>query len=143
MHAIKHLYSAPQAYQAWLALWPQIKADVLAGHRLEIEVRPERRSTAASARFHAICADLASARFPWFGYARTGDEWKVLLISGHAVATKQGANVLPGIEGEMVNVRESSALMSKARSASLIEYSEAFCIANDVPLRDPQSIEAA
>lgn len=30
------------------------------------------------------------------------------------------------LEGEFVNIRESTALMSKRRGSSLIEYSEAF-----------------
>lgn len=142
MNAIKHLREPQQGYQALLALWPAIKSHLIAGHRLELVVRPERRTTAASARFHAICADLEAARFLWFGHPRDAAEWKVLLVSGHAVATKAGSNVLPGIEGELVNLRESTALMSKSRSASLIEYSEAFCVANDVPLRDPESVAA-
>lgn len=143
MNAIKHLLNVQQGYQALLALWPEIKSHLVAGHRLELVVRPERRTTAASARFHAICGDLEASRFLWFGHPRDATAWKVLLVSAHATATKAGSNVIPGIEGELVNLRESTALMSKARSASLIEYSEAFCIANDVPLRDPQSMEAA
>ena len=48
------------------------------------------------------------------------------MISGHAVATKLGAEVIPGIENEFVNIRESSARMGVRRMASLIEYSYAF-----------------
>jgi hypothetical protein len=53
-------------------------------------------------------------------------EWKLLLISGHSVATKQGAEMVPGLEGEFLNLRESTAAMSKTRIGSLIEYAEAF-----------------
>lgn len=89
-----------------------------------IKVQPPTRSLDQNAKFHAICSDLAGT--PWAGKPRTAAEWKVLLVSGHAVATKQGAEIVPGLEGEFVNVRESTASMSKARGSSLIEYAQAF-----------------
>jgi hypothetical protein len=91
-----------------------------------VEVRAPKRSLDQNAKFHAICSDLARARVEWAGKPRTADEWKVLLVSGHAVATKEGAEVVPGLEGEFLNIRESTATMSKARGSSLIEYSQAF-----------------
>jgi hypothetical protein len=84
------------------------------------------RSGGQSAKFHAICGDLARAGVPWMGKPRTAAQWKVLLVSGHAVATKEGAELVHGLEGEMVNLRESTATMTKRRSSSLIEYAQAF-----------------
>lgn len=118
--------------EAWIALKPYI----LAGHRFELTIETERRSSEASAKFHAICGDLERARLPWAGKPRTSIEWKVLLISGHSVATKQGAEMVPGLENEFVNIRESSARMSTARMSSLIEYSLAFCAAHGVETAD-------
>ena len=89
-----------------------------------IKVQPPTRSLDQNAKFHAICAELAGA--PWAGKPRSAAEWKVLLVSGHAVATKQGAEIVPGLEGEFINIRESTASMSKARGSSLIEYAQAF-----------------
>ena len=85
------------------------------------------RNLEQNAKFHARCTDLEKAGIEWLGKPRTAKQWKVLLVSGHAVATKEGAEVIPGLEGEFVNIRESTALMSKKRSSSLIEYTEAFC----------------
>jgi hypothetical protein len=56
-----------------------------------------------------------------------------LLVSGHATATKEGSEILPGLEGEFVNIRESTALMSKKRGASLIEYTLAYAAMNQIP----------
>ena len=84
------------------------------------------RSGGQSAKFHAICGDLARAGVQWMGKPRTAAQWKVLLVSGHAVATKEGAELVHGLEGEMVNLRESTATMTKRRSSSLIEYAQAF-----------------
>lgn len=90
-----------------------------------VQIKEPTRNGDQNAKFHAICSDFAKSKIQWAGKRRTLDEWKVLLISGHAVATKQGAEIVPGLENEFVNIRESSARMSKSRMCSLIEYSQA------------------
>lgn len=92
-----------------------------------VTVAEPTRNLEQNAKFHAICEDLAKSGLEWAGKPRTADQWKVLLISGHAMATHEGNEMIPGIEGEFVNVRESTALMSVKRSSSLIEYATAFC----------------
>ena len=64
------------------------------------------------------------------------EQWKVLFISGHAIATNQKADVVPGLEGEFVNIRESSAKMSVSRMASLIEYVTSWGVQNGVKFND-------
>ena len=102
-----------------------------------VEVREPKRTDGQNDRFHAICSDIARSGFLWFGKKRTAQEWKVLLISGHAVATKEGAEIIPGLEGELVSIRESTALMSVKRGASLIEYATSWAVNNGIVLRDP------
>ncbi|TWG90365.1 NinB protein [Mesorhizobium sp. J18] len=94
------------------------------------------RSSEQNAKLHALLSDLARSDLKWAGKRRSMEEWKALIISGHAVATKQGGEVVPGLEGEFVAIRESSASMSVSRAASLIEYLTAFCVANGVELRE-------
>ena len=132
------LFNAQQGHKAVQDAWQTVKAWLTAGHRLVLEVKPERRSLDQNAKFHAICSDIARARIEWAGKVRNADEWKVLLVSGHSVATKHGSEMVPGLEGEFVNVRESTARMSKARSSSLIEYALAFAASHDVDLRETQ-----
>jgi hypothetical protein len=103
---------------------------------LVITIAEEKRNLDQNAKFHALCEDLAKSGYQWAGKERTPEQWKVLLVSGHAMATKQGAEMVPGIEGEFVNLRESTARMSKARSSSLIEYTLAFCATNNIKLTD-------
>lgn len=91
-----------------------------------VTVAEEVRNNEQNAKFHAICSDLAKSGREWMGKRRTAEEWKVLLVSGHAVATKQGSDMVPGLEGEFVNLRESTARMSKSRISSLIDYALAF-----------------
>src|SRR6056297_1167933 len=94
-----------------------------------------RRNLEQNARFHAICTDVAE-QAEWMGRKLTKDQWKVLFISGHAIATGGKADVVPGLEGEFVNVRESTAEMSKERISSLIDYVQAWCAENGVELTD-------
>lgn len=130
------LYEPTQAHQALRQAWGYIKPLLMAEHRLVLEVRPENRSLDQNAHFHALCGDIARSGIEWFGKPRKAEEWKVLLVSGHAKATKQEADVVPGLEGELVNLRESTARMSRARASSLIEYTLAFCAEHGVELRD-------
>lgn len=105
-----------------------------AGAGSAVTIGPAARSLDQNAKFHAICADLARSRLTWAGRRRSADEWKVLLVSGHAKATAGEVEFVPGIEGEFVNIRESTARMSVKRAASLITYAIAFCDQNGVPL---------
>jgi hypothetical protein len=92
------------------------------------------RSLEQNARLHAMIADIAK-QIDYLGKKRTLDEWKTLLISAHSIATKEGAEVIPGIEGEYVSIRESSASMSVARMTSLMDYVEAYGTINGVKFR--------
>ncbi len=114
-------------------------ADAPEGYR--VEVREPKRTDGQNERFHAICGDIAKSGLMWAGKPRTAVQWKGLLVSGHAVATGEGAEMMPGLEGEFVNLRESTALMSVKRGSSLIEYATAFALNNSVRLNDPRHEE--
>lgn len=101
-----------------------------------VTIAPQKRSTDQNALFHSLCTDIAKSGFKFAGKPRDMAVWKILLISGHAVATGEGAEVLPGLEGEFVNIRESSAAMSVRRAKSLIDYVLAFCDTNGIALNE-------
>ena len=100
-----------------------------------IRITDYKRNLDQNAKFHAMVADI-SRQVQWCGRWLKPEQWKVLLISGHAVATKQEADVLPGLEGEYVNIRESSAQMSVKRMASLIEYTTSWAVEQGVRFTD-------
>ena len=108
---------ARKGAQAFIALAPE-------GWR--VECKPPKRGAEQNAKFHAMCDDLAKSDLKWAGRSRNAAEWKVLLVSGHSKATNEAFDIVPGLEGEFVNLRESTALMSVKRSSSLIEYAAAF-----------------
>jgi len=105
---------------------------MLAPDGFMVEIKPPSRNLEQNSKFHAICSDIANSGLEWAGKVRTAAQWKVLLVSGHAIATGEGSDVLPGIEGEFINLRESTALMSKKRGSSLIEYAIAFAVEHNV-----------
>jgi hypothetical protein len=88
--------------------------------------------------FHALCTDISRSPIEWMGCRRTAEEWKVLLVSGHAVATGRASDLVRGLEGELVQLRESTASMSVGRSTSLIEYTLSWAVSHGVKLRDPR-----
>ena len=100
-----------------------------------LEVRPETRSDRQNRLLHALFGDVAK-QVEWMGKKRTAGEWKLLFVSGHAVATKQGADLVPGLEGEFLNLRESTARMGKARMASLLDYVMSWAVEHGVELRE-------
>lgn len=101
----------------------------------------ERRSSEQNRKFHAICRDFARARVKWAGKERGEHEWKVLLVSGHTVATGGQTEVVAGLEGEFIQIRESTARMTKSRGSSLIEYAIAHASMLGVPLSEFEALE--
>lgn len=108
-----------------------------AGYRVTIE--PPKRTGDQNAKFHALVTDIAHSGAQWAGKRRSAAEWKVLIVSGHATATKEGSELVPGLEGEFVNIRESTAAMSKKRGSSLIEYTLAFCAMHGIELAEAET----
>ncbi len=93
------------------------------------------RTLEQNAKFHAICSDVAK-QGSFMGRKLTALQWKTLFVSGHSIATERGADIVPGLEGEFVNIRESTATMGVRRKSSLIEYTLAWCAENGLALRE-------
>lgn len=98
-----------------------------------VKIAPPTRNLEQNALLHAVFSYAAKHRL-YAGKKLTVEQWKVLFISGHAIATGLGAQMVPGLENEFVNIRESSASMSVARMSSLIEYANAY-LADTEPLK--------
>ena len=135
---VLRLHNAQQGHGAIQKAWAHAKGYLVAsGGPMVLEVRTETRSDRQNRLLHALFADVA-AQALWMGQKRTPAEWKVLFVSGHSVATKQGAELVPGLEGEFLNLRESTARMGKARMASLLDYVTAWAVEHGVELREAQ-----
>jgi hypothetical protein len=102
-------------------------------------VRPPNRSLDQNAKAHALFQDIAKAKPTWSGINMDAGDWKALLIVSHAVATKTpgATRMVPDLEGHgLVQLRESSARMSKDRASSLIEYVQAWAVSHGIELRE-------
>jgi hypothetical protein len=125
--------------QRFILINDHVRNNALAAVRMapegfSVSVSEPKRSNDQNAKFHAIVSDIARSPLKWAGKTRTPDQWKAILISGHSVATNYAGEVIPGIEGEFVAIRESSASMTVRRAASLIEYTLAFCAQHGIEL---------
>ena len=130
------LHNAQQAHGAIQQAWQFAKGWLGAGGAgLVLEVRPETRSDRQNRLLHALFGDVAKQAL-WMGSSRTPEQWKLLFVSGHAIATKEGSDMVPGLEGEFLNLRESTARMSKARMASLLEYVISWGIDHGIEFRE-------
>lgn len=103
----------------------------------------KRRSLSANAKFHAICREIAE-KATFGGEQLSEQDWKVLLISGHAAEVdKQGiGRIVKGLANEYVQLRERSRYMDPSRMNSLIEYAYAIGSQRGVKFSAPERYEA-
>ena len=137
MNASATLINAQQAAVALKALWDKVKPWVVAGHRLRVTIKPETRTTAQNARMHAMLTDV-SKQMQHCGRKRSVVYWKGLFVSGWEIATGRKPEIVPGLEGEFINIRPSTADMSVAEIASVMEYIEAWGAMNGVKFSAPE-----
>lgn len=101
-------------------------------------VGPESRTQAQNRLLHPLLTDISKQAI-WMGKEMSMLQWKTLMVSGHAVATGNAVEMTVGLEGEVVNLRESTAAMGKRRFASLVEYVLAWGAMNGVKFSDRQA----
>lgn len=107
----------------------------------KVTLEPPKRSLDQNALLHAICQEVAR-QMQWHGVKRDYLQWKLLFVSGHAMATKGEVDLDRGLEGEIVNFRESTARMDKKRFNSLLDYIYAWCAENGLRLHDEREVAA-
>lgn len=129
------LINPVQAHQAIETAWRHAKAWLMAGHRLTLEVRPEKRSDAQNRRLWAMLADI-SAQVDWYGQKLTSEEWKDVLS-----ASLKRTKVVPGLDGGFVVCGQSTSRMTRAEMCELQELMEAFGAQQGVKFRAPEGWE--
>lgn len=129
------LINPVQAHQAIETAWRHAKALLMAGHRLTLEVRPEKRSDAQNRRLWAMLADI-SAQVDWYGQKLTSEEWKDVMS-----ASLKRTKVVPGLDGGFVVCGQSTSRMTRAEMCELQELMEAFGAQQGVKFRAPEGWE--
>jgi hypothetical protein len=133
MKAVLFLANAQQAWQAITALWRELKPWLIAGHRFELEIRPERRSTEQNAKLWAMLGEV-SKQVDWYSQRLTPEEWKHVFS-----ASLKKQRVVPGLDGGFVVLGLSTSRMSKAELSELIELIMAFGAERGVEFREPEA----
>ena len=115
-----------QAHKALMHAWVTAKAWLTAGHRLTLEIRPEKRSDAQNRRLWSMLTDV-SQQVDWHGQKLTAEEWKDVFT---AALKKQKA--VPGIDGGFVVCGQRTSKMTKAEMSELQTLMEAFGVQQGV-----------
>lgn len=106
-----------------------------------VTISPPTRSNDQNRLFHAIVDDFVRAIPEYEGVPMDAESWKSVLIVSHAIAASGGGGglrLVRDLENQgLVQVRESSARMSRPRATSLIDYCISEATKRGVPLRDP------
>lgn len=101
-----------------------------------VRITEPTRSLDQNAKLHAILSDIAN-QAQYHGKKRSVEFWKGLFVSGWQIATGERPEIVPGLEGEFINIRESTTTLTVGRMASLIEYITAWAAMNDIRLTEP------
>lgn len=119
------LHNAQQAGPVLADAWKWIKAMLIAGHRLTLEVKRATRSTEQNALLWSCLTDLSrQVDWPVDGRAVKLDpeEWKDILSAG----LKKTQRVAQGIEGGFVMLGQRTSRMTVAEMSDLITLAHAF-----------------
>lgn len=115
------MWEPVQAHKAMTGLiWPNLKAQLTAGRRMVLELRPEKRSDPQNRRMWAMLADI-SAQVDWYGQKLSAEDWKHVLS---ASLKKQRA--VQGLDGGFVVLGLSTSKMTRAEMSELQDLMEAF-----------------
>lgn len=114
------LYNPVQAHKVMQDVWVHAKAALIAGNRLVIELRPEKRSNEQNRRLWAMLGEVAK-QIDWYGQKLTADDWKTIFT-----AALKKERVVPGINGGFVVLGQSTSKMTKSEMCDLQTIIEAF-----------------
>jgi hypothetical protein len=127
------LYNPQQGHAVLKDLWPKIKATLMAGQKLRIEIKKSRRSIEQNDMFHGIIhkiyIQMSSVGSKW-----SADDWKRLLIDQWAHETNRKiGKVAPSLDGErVVQLGLQSHKFTVEDSSEFIEWLMAWAVQNGV-----------
>ena len=130
------MFEPVQAHKALTqTIWPAIKAAIMSGHRMTVEVKTETRTLAQNQRLLAMLTDVAK-QVNWYGRKLSQEEWKHVFT---ASLSKQ--DVVPGIDGGFVVLGKSTSKMTKGEMSELQTLIEAFGAQQGVKFSAPEYID--
>lgn len=128
------LLNPHQAHQAIKNdAWPTIKAWLMAGHRLVLEVRQESKTRDQEKLYHSIIGEIAS-QSQHLGAKWAGEDWKRLLVQKFCREIGlSGGRVIPNLDGDgIVQLDFQTRKFTKEQATLFIEWLHAWCAENGV-----------
>ncbi len=107
-----------------------------------VVIREPTRNLLQNATLHGLISDVVRSHYKWAGREWDIDSWRAIFASAYAKAVDLPVQTIPGLEGEFVAIRPSTARMSKSELSALIEYVTAFCVQRNIPIRDKFHVAA-
>ena len=117
------IYEPVQGHKALLEAWNWVKPMVIAGHRLNVVIKPETRSLAQNNLMWSCLTDL-STQLQWCGKKMTPEGWKDF-ITAHI----DGQEIVPNMDGTgfvTIGRGKSTSQMTIAEMTEVIEQCHAF-----------------
>lgn len=114
------LYNPQQGHKALSDMWAVVKPYLIAGHRLQVTVRKEKRSNEQNRLMWAALTDVAN-QVDWHGQKLSKEEWKDVFT-----ASLKRQKVVPGLDGGFVVLGTSTSKMTKEDMSELLELTIAF-----------------
>ena len=120
-------------------IWPTLKASLMAGQRMVLELRQEKRSDSENRMLHAMLGYI-SKHIEWAGQKRDAETWKRLMTAAWLRARGESIEILPALDGHGIDVvfRRTSSLTRK-ECAELIEFVFAWAAQQGIEIPDKSS----
>jgi hypothetical protein len=122
MRAVLHLRDAQTGHVTWRDVWQHIKPLLLSGHRIEVDIRPERRSTEQnSAQWPILNAFAKQLQWPVNGEMvyMSAEDWKDVLT---AAFKRERLRLAMGLDGGVVMLGLRTSKMDKAEFSEWLDF---------------------
>lgn len=127
-----------QAHKAMTAqIWPQLKAMLIAGHRMVLRLEPVNKSRDQEEKYHAMIGEI-SKQAQHIGSVWEPEDWKRLLLDKFARETgRTHGKVIPNLDKSgVVEVGLQSRKFSRADGSEFIEWLHCWGAENGVAFND-------
>lgn len=136
------LNDAQAGHKALMYAWTQYaKPRLMAGHKLQLQIKPARRSLPQNAALHAAISDIAR-QVDWprgSGQMHDGEVWKRLLVASWCRVQGEQVTVLPALDGHGVDmVPRRTSKLTKHECSDLLEYVHAWGADQGVEFTAPE-----
>lgn len=115
------LWNAQQGHQELRKAWDWMKSMLIAGHKLQLDCKPETRSSAQNARLWAMLTEISN-QVDWYGKKLSPEDWKHVFSS-----SLRKLEVVPNLDGTgFVALGLSTSKMTRAEMSDMQTLMEVF-----------------